>query len=103
MIDWLTDGIGNAGSRTHEYGMRAKRIVQDARKQVAAVIGVDPDEVLFTSGETESNNIAILGLAAHGQATGHRHVVSTAIEHKAVLEPLQELEARGLRGLIGSS
>ena len=95
VLDWLTDGIGNAGSRTHEYGMRAKRIVQDAREQVAAVVGVDPDEVLFTSGATESNNIAILGLAAHGQVTGHRHIVSTAIEHKAVLEPLQELEARG--------
>ena len=95
MIGWLTDGIGNAGSRTHEYGVRAKRMVQDAREQVAAVVGAAPDEVLFTSGATESNNIAILGLAAHGHDAGHRHIVSTAIEHKAVLEPLQALEAQG--------
>ena len=95
MIDWLTDGIGNAGSRTHEYGVHAKRMVQAAREQVAAVVDAAPDEVLFTSGATESNNITLLGLAAHGQATGRRHIVSTAIEHKAVLEPLQELETRG--------
>ena len=95
IIDSLTDGIGNAGSRTHEYGVRAKKMVQSAREQVAAVVGVTPDEVLFTSGATESNNIAILGLAAHGQATDRRHIVSTAIEHKAVLEPLESLETRG--------
>ena len=92
---WLTEEIGNAGSRTHEYGLRAKRAVQVAREQVAAVVGAAADEVLFTSGATESNNIAILGLAPHGEAGGHRHIVSTAIEHKAVLEPLQALEGRG--------
>ncbi len=95
MIDWLTDGIGNAGSRTHEYGVHAKRMVQAGREQVAAVVDAAPDEVLFTSGATESNNIALLGLADHGHATGRRHIVSTAIEHKAVLEPLQALETRG--------
>ena len=95
MIGCITDGIGNAGSRTHEYGVRAKNMVHSAREKVAAVVGVAPDEVLFTSGATESNNIAILGLAAHGQATKRRHIVSTAIEHKAVLEPLQALETRG--------
>ena len=95
MVDWLNDGIGNAGSRTHEYGVQAKRVVQAAREQVAAVVEAAPDEALFTSGATESNNIALLGLAAHGHATGRRHIVSTAIEHKAVLEPLQELETRG--------
>ena len=95
MVDWLVDGIGNAGSRTHEYGVHAKRMVQAARQQVATVVDAAPDEVLFTSGATESNNIALLGLAAHGHATGHRHIVSTAIEHKAVLEPLQFLETCG--------
>ena len=95
MVDWLTEGIGNAGSRTHEYGVRAKRLVQSAREQVAAVVGVTSDEVLFTSGATESNNIALLGLAPHGRSTERRHIVSTAIEHKAVLEPLQALEALG--------
>ena len=95
MVAWLTEGIGNAGSRTHEYGVRAKRLVQSAREQVAAVVGVTSDEVLFTSGATESNNIALLGLAPHGRSAARRHIVSTAIEHKAVLEPLQALEALG--------
>ena len=97
ILRWLTGEIGNAGSRTHEYGLRAKKIVQGAREQVAAVVGVTADEVLFTSGATESNNIAVLGLAAHGDAEGRRHIVSTAIEHKAVLEPLEALEARGFK------
>ena len=90
-----TEEPGNAGSRTHEFGLRAKKIVQRAREQVASVVGAEPDEVHFTSGATESNNIAILGLARHGTETGRRHVVSTAIEHKAVLEPLQKLEELG--------
>lgn len=95
VIHWLADEIGNAGSRTHEYGVRAKRAVQAARDQVAAVVGVSADEVLFTSGATESNNLAILGLALHGELEGRRHIVSTAIEHKAVLEPLEALQKKG--------
>ena len=89
------EGPGNAGSRTHEYGLRAKKAVQKAREQVASVVRAEPEDVLFTSGATESNNIAILGLAAHAAEAGRRHIVSTAIEHKAVLEPLEELEKRG--------
>lgn len=95
VMQWMTDELGNAGSRTHEYGLRAKRAVQRAREQVAAVVDASGDEVVFTSGATESNNLALLGLAAHGEATDRRHIVSTAIEHKAVLEPLEALEARG--------
>ena len=95
LVRWLTNEVGNAGSRTHEYGLRAKRAVQAAREQVAAVVDAKVDEVVFTSGATESNNIAILGLAPFGEDTGRRHIVSTAIEHKAVLEPLEELEGRG--------
>lgn len=95
VIRWFTDEIGNAGSRTHEYGVRAKRAVQTAREQVAAVVGASADEVLFTSGATESNNLAILGIAPHGEAADCRHIVSTAIEHKAVLEPLEALAAKG--------
>ena len=95
LVRWLTDHVGNAGSRTHEYGLRAKKAVQAAREQVATVVDAKVDEVLFTSGATESNNIAILGLAPHGENSGRRHIVSTAIEHKAVLEPLEELERRG--------
>lgn len=82
---------GNAASRTHEYGARAKQIVQHARTQVAQLVNAQPDEVVFTSGATESDNLAILGLADHGRRTGRRHIVTTAIEHKAVLEPMQEL------------
>lgn len=86
---------GNAGSRTHELGTIAKRAVQLARGQVAALAGARADEVIFTSGATEANNLAILGLRAHGEATGRRHVVTTAIEHKAVLEPVQALASAG--------
>ena len=81
VLDWLGD-VGNAGSRTHEYGLRARKAVERARDRVAAVVAARPDEVVFTSGATESNNLAILGLAPFGEANGRRHVVSTAIEHK---------------------
>ncbi len=94
VLGWLRD-VGNAGSRTHEYGSRARRAVEQARDQVAAVVGARPDELVFTSGATESNNLAVLGLAPFGEATGRRHVVSTAIEHKAVLEPLEALAGKG--------
>ena len=92
---FLVEEFGNEGSRTHEFGARAKQAVQKARDQVAALVGSSRDEVLFTSGATEANNLAILGLADHGLAAQRRHLVTTAIEHKAVLEPLQELAHRG--------
>ena len=92
---WFSEEIGNAGSRTHEYGVHAKKAVQAARGQVAAVVGAVADEVVFTSGATESNNLAIFGIAPRGEMEGRRHIVSTAIEHKAVLEPLEALESRG--------
>lgn len=94
VLGWL-ENVGNAGSRTHEYGLRARKAVERARDQVAGVVGARPDEIVFTSGATESNNLAILGLAPFGEASGRRHVVSTEIEHKAVLEPLEALAARG--------
>ena len=95
VIEFLRTEYGNAGSRTHTFGTRAKEAVQRSREQVAAVVCAKAEEVVFTSGATESNNLAIIGLAAHGLATGKRHVVTTGIEHKAVLEPIQELEHRG--------
>lgn len=95
LFHYLTEEYGNEGSRTHEFGSRAKQAVQKARDQVGAVVGAKRDEVIFTSGATESNNLAILGLAAHGIETGKRHLIGTRIEHKAVLEPLEELEKRG--------
>jgi cysteine desulfurase len=91
---------GNAGSRTHEFGTQAKRAVQVARAQVAALANARADEVIFTSGATEANNLAILGLRAHGEATGKSHIVTTAIEHKAVLEPVQALVAAGFEATI---
>jgi cysteine desulfurase len=92
MLRCLGGEVGNAGSRTHEFGSRARAAVEHARDQVAAVTASRRGDVIFTSGATESNNLAILGLAA---AAGRRHIVSTAIEHAAVLEPLEELRRRG--------
>jgi len=95
MQRYLVEEFGNEGSRTHEYGARAKQAVQKARDQVGQIVGAQRDEVIFTSGATEANNIAILGLADHGEKRGRKHIISTLIEHKAVLEPLEELERRG--------
>ncbi len=92
---FLAEEFGNEGSRTHEFGARAKQAVQKARDQVAAVVGAKRDEVVFTSGATESNNIAILGLRSAGREQGRRHVITAAIEHKAVLEPCAALEQEG--------
>jgi cysteine desulfurase len=94
MQRYLEQDFGNEGSRTHVYGAAAKQAVQKAREQVASVVGVKREEVIFTSGATESNNLALLGLAAFGRSSGRRHIVSTAIEHKAVLEPLEHLAAQ---------
>ena len=95
VVAFIDVEFGNAGSRTHEFGLRAKQTVQRAREDIARAARAKPDEVLFSSGATESNNIAILGLAAEGIASGRRHIVTTAIEHKAVLEPILELEKQG--------
>ncbi|MGW4907713.1 cysteine desulfurase DndA [Streptomyces sp. NPDC004270] len=95
VLHWMTEDFGNAGSRTHEYGTRAKKAVQQARTQLAAQLGAPAEELIFTSGATESNNIALLGIAPHGEQTGRRHIITSAIEHKAVLEPLEHLQSRG--------
>lgn len=87
--------FGNAGSRTHEYGVSAKRAVELARNQVANVVSADKTEVIFTSGATESNNIAILGMREHAEQTGKKHIITSKTEHKAVLEPLEYLEQHG--------
>jgi len=86
---------GNAGSRTHVYGVNAKRVVQAARTQVANVVNADKTEVIFTSGATESNNIAILGMRAYAEQSGKKHIITSKIEHKAVLEPISYLEKIG--------
>lgn len=91
----MTEEFGNSGSRTHIYGAAAKAAVSRAREQIGQAVGSEPDDVVFTSGATESDNLAILGFAAFGEATGRRHIVSTGIEHKAILEPLAHLAERG--------
>ncbi|HZG45596.1 MAG TPA: aminotransferase class V-fold PLP-dependent enzyme [Allosphingosinicella sp.] len=86
---------GNPSSRTHGHGLEAKRSVQQARQHVADAVGADPSEVVFTSGATEANNLALLGLREALLGAGRRHIVASAIEHKAVLEPLERLAADG--------
>ena len=95
VIRYMTEEFGNAGSRTHEYGTRAKQAVQLARDRVAVLVDAARDEIIFTSGATESNNLAILGLAEHGERTGRKHIISSQIEHKAILEPLEHLTTKG--------
>lgn len=95
MIDVYRNHIGNPDSRTHNYGDEARSIVEKARGQVAELIGVNKDEVFFTSGATESNNIAIQGLCDYANETGKKHIITTAIEHKAVLETIKEMENKG--------
>jgi cysteine desulfurase len=97
MLSYFDEDFGNPGSRTHAWGQRARAAVERARDQVAAVVGARRGDVVFTSGATESNNLAILGSAGlqAGPTGARRHIVSTAVEHHAVLEPLAELERRG--------
>ncbi len=95
VLRYLETDFGNAGSRTHSFGDAARSAVDQARVQIAAVVAARRSEVIFTSGATESNNLALLGLEAFGRQQNKLHIVSTAIEHAAVLEPLAQLAARG--------
>lgn len=94
MIDAYQNTPGNADSRTHDFGESARKEVEAGRKQVANLIGVSPDEVFFTSGATESNNIAIQGLLDYAQVSGKKHIITTAIEHKAVLNTAKYLSEK---------
>jgi len=91
---YLTE-VGNAGSRTHIYGQKAKNAVDRARDQVASHLARRSEEIVFTSGATESNNLVLLGLMTHGIGSSRKHVLATCIEHKSVLGPLDELRALG--------
>ncbi len=95
MLPCLTVQFGNAASRTHAYGWAAAKLVEDARAAIASGIGAQPEEIVFTSGATESNNLAIKGLAA-ALAGRRRRVVTCATEHKAVLDPCAALARAGL-------
>lgn len=97
MIDVYKNAYGNPDSRTHDYGDGARKVVENARGQVASLLGVDNSEVFFTSGSTESNNLAIRGLIDYAIETGKKHVITSTIEHKAVLETVKSLEKEGFR------
>jgi cysteine desulfurase len=92
----LREDFGNPSS-VHHFGQRAKAALDEARSAVAALIGADPSEVVFTSGGTESDNFAIRGVAEALEATGRRHLIASAIEHEAVLNTLKALARRGWR------
>ena len=94
MIPYLTEKFGNPASRSHAFGWEADEAVELAREQVAALLNADPKEIIWTSGATESNNLAIKGAAHFYQGKG-RHIVTMRIEHKAVLDTVRELEREG--------
>uniref|UniRef100_A0A1A9WMD5 cysteine desulfurase n=1 Tax=Glossina brevipalpis TaxID=37001 RepID=A0A1A9WMD5_9MUSC len=95
MLPYLTHFYGNPHSRTHAYGWESERAVEKAREQVAHIIGADPKEIIFTSGATESNNIAVKGVARF--YSKKQHVVTTQTEHKCVLDSCRALENEGFR------
>ena len=95
MISIYKGTIGNADSRTHNFGDAARRVVEEARQQVADILAINKDEVFCTSGATESNNIIIQGLREHAHKTNKKHIITSAIEHKAVLETVKHLSAEG--------
>ncbi|MDR3213884.1 MAG: IscS subfamily cysteine desulfurase [Azoarcus sp.] len=94
MIPWLTERFGNPASRSHSFGWEAEAAVEEAREDVAALVGAEPREIVWTSGATESDNLAIKG-AAHFYRDKGRHVVTVKTEHKAVLDTVRELEREG--------
>jgi cysteine desulfurase len=94
MIPYLTEKFGNPASRSHAFGWEAEKAVEDARAEVAALINADPKDIVFTSGATESNNLAIKG-AAHFYSGKGKHIVTISTEHKAVLDTVRELERQG--------
>ncbi|WP_020647614.1 IscS subfamily cysteine desulfurase [Methyloversatilis discipulorum] len=94
MIPWLTEHFGNPASRSHAYGWEAEAAVEEAREQVAKLVNADPKEIVWTSGATESNNLAIKG-AAHFYSGKGKHIITMRTEHKAVLDTFRELEREG--------
>ena len=94
MLPYLTEKFGNPSSRQHAFGQQAHAAVEEARAQLARLIGAEPGDIVFTSGATESDNLAVRGAARVAGARG-RHLVTTAIEHPAVLEPARTIEREG--------
>jgi cysteine desulfurase len=94
MIPYLTEHFGNAASRSHAFGWKAEEAVEEARAHVAALLNADPKEIVWTSGATEGNNLAIKG-AANFYKTKGKHLITQRTEHKAVLDTFRELERQG--------
>jgi cysteine desulfurase len=94
MIPWLREHFGNPASRSHAWGWEAEAAVEKARGEVADLVGADPREIVWTSGATESDNLAIKG-AAHFYKSRGKHLITVKTEHKAVLDPMRELERQG--------
>ena len=94
MVSWLYEKFGNPASRSHAFGWEAEEAVEQARQHVADLIGADSREVIWTSGATESNNLAIKGIAQFYQSRG-KHIITVKTEHKAVLDTMRELEREG--------
>src|SRR6476620_8093909 len=94
MIPWLREHFGNPASRSHAWGWEAEEAVEKARQRVADLINADPREIVWTSGATESDNLAIKG-AAHFYKTRGKHLITVKTEHKAVLDTMRELEREG--------
>ncbi|MGF6369184.1 cysteine desulfurase [Paraburkholderia sp. RAU6.4a] len=94
MIPYLREQFGNPASRSHAYGWTAERAVEQAREQVAALVNADPREIIWTSGATESDNLALKG-AAHFYKSKGKHIITVKTEHKAVLDTTRELEREG--------
>ena len=94
MLPYLTEKFGNPASRSHQYGWDAEAAVENARAEVAALVNADPKEIVWTSGATEANNLAIKGAANFYQNKG-KHLITVKTEHKAVLDTMRELERQG--------
>jgi len=94
MIPYLTQFFGNAASRSHAFGWKAEAAVEEARANVAALVGADPKEIVWTSGATEGNNLALKGAAQFYKTKG-KHIITQKTEHKAVLDTVRELERQG--------
>ena len=94
MIPYLREQFGNPASRSHMYGWTAEKAVEEAREHVAALVNADPREIIWTSGATESNNLALKGAAQFYKTRG-KHIITVKTEHKAVLDTVRELERQG--------